>query len=82
MFVPYALTVYAPGASVTVPAVVSFSVPFMSDSTMSPPLGIAGLVRVPVIATSAVCAPAAFSVPVGRTVLAGRSMMSGFLDAA
>ena len=73
---------YAPGVSVTSPGAVSFSVPFMSDSTMAPPLGMAGFSRGPVIAMSAVCAPAAFKVPVGWTESAGRSMMSGFLDAA
>lgn len=82
VFVPIAFTVYAPGVRVSSPAAVSFSVPFMSDSTMSPPLGIAGFSRGPVIAMSAVCAPAAFSVPVGWTELAGRSMMFGFFDAA
>ena len=78
VFVPIAFTVYAPGVSVTCPAAVSFSVPFMSDSTMAPPLGMAGFSRGPDIARSAVWAPLTFSVPVGWTELAGRSMMSGF----
>jgi hypothetical protein len=77
-----ALTVYASGVSVTDPAVVSFNVPFMSDSFMAAPLGIAGFSRGPSIAMSAVCAPLAFKVPDGWTELAGRSMMLGFLDAA
>ena len=73
---------YASGVSVTSPAVVSFSLPVMSDSTMSLFLGIAGFWRGPSIAMSAVCAPPAFSVPVGITVSFSRSRMSGFLDAA
>jgi hypothetical protein len=77
-----AFTVYASGVSVTDPAVVSFSVPFMSDRVIAAPLGIAGFSRGPSIAMSAVCAPPAFKVPDGWTELAGRSMMSGFLDAA
>lgn len=82
MSVDSALTTYASGVSVTCPAAVSFSVPFMSDSVIAPPLGIAGFSRGPCIAMSAVCAPAALRVPDGWTEFAGRSMMSGFFDAA
>ncbi|CAM5343426.1 hypothetical protein SALBM311S_07732 [Streptomyces alboniger] len=73
---------YASGVSVTSPGAVSFNLPFMSASTMSPPLGIAGFSRGPSMATAVVCAPAAFNVPDGWTEFAGRSIRSGFLDAA
>ncbi len=73
---------YRSGVSVTSPGAVSFSRPFMSDSFMSPPLGIGGFCRGPSMAMSPVCAPAAFRTPVGRTVFSPRSRMSGFLEAA
>ncbi|TBO60465.1 hypothetical protein EYS09_06420 [Streptomyces kasugaensis] len=53
----------------------------MSDSFIGLFLGIGGFCRGPCIASSPVCAPATLSVPVGWTVSAARSRMSGFFDA-
>lgn len=76
------LMLYASGVSVTSPAVVSLILPFMSDSFIGLFLGIGGFERGPSIAMFTVCAPAAFSVPVGFTVSFSRSRMSGFFEAA
>lgn len=76
------LILYASGVSVISPAFSSFSVPFMSGSTMALFLGIGGFCRGPSICTVPVAAPPSLSVPVGLTVSLSRSRMSGFLEAA
>lgn len=76
------LMLYWSAVSVTSPAVVSFSLPVMSDKSIGLPLAIGGLVRGPCMDRSAVCAPATLTVPVGWTVSAARSRMFGLLEAA
>lgn len=73
---------YAPGVSVISPAASSFSVPFMSGSTMGLFLGMGGFSRGPSSFSSPLAAPPRVTVPVGLTVSAPRSRTSGFLDAA
>lgn len=76
------LMLYLSGVSVTSPALVSFSLAFMSGRTIGLFLGIGGFCRGPSTARSALCAPATLTVPVGFTVSFSRSSTSGFLDAA
>ncbi len=76
------LMLYAPGVSVTSPAFVSFTLAFMSDSSIGLFLGIGGFCRGPSIETSPLCAPPSVSLPVGLTVSLARSRMFGFLEAA
>lgn len=73
---------YASGVSVISPAFSSFSVPFMSGSTMALFFGIGGFCRGPSICRVPVAAPPTLMVPVGLTVSLSRSSMSGFLEAA
>lgn len=76
------LMLYASGVSVISPALSSFSVPFMSGSTMGLFLGIGGFCRGPSSFSSPLAAPPTLMVPVGFTVSLSRSRMSGFLEAA
>lgn len=76
------LMLYASGVSVISPAFSSFSVPFMSGSTMGLFLGIGGFCRGPSIDRSPLAAPPTLIVPVGLTVSFSRSSTSGLSEAA
>ena len=76
------LMLYASGVSVTSPALVSFSLAVMSGRIIGLFLGMGGFCRGPFMAMSALCAPAAFRVPVGWTTSLLRSRTFGLFDAA
>lgn len=76
------LMLYASGVSVISPAFSSFSMPFMSGSTMGLFFGIGGFCRGPSIGRSPLAAPPTLIVPVGLTVSFSRSRTSGLLEAA